>query len=149
MQPLKLSRTNFSDCWDTFQTCFICSILILFKLLADSERKRLSRHRFICSTFTTCGALRDLVPFVQFQKREKHPWRSVTKSNTPPWVFFTFFKLYEWYQIAQSTTYSPSLFFIKLHYLSRNVQNCSDQSSLSIPTDNIKKGFLFYLGVKK
>ena len=22
----------------------------------------------------------------------------------PPWVFFTFFKLYEWYQIAQSTT---------------------------------------------
>ena len=27
-----------------------------------------------------------------------------TKSNTPPWVFFTFFKLCEWYQIAQSTT---------------------------------------------
>ena len=23
-------------------------------------------------------ALRDLVPFVQFKKREKHPWRSVT-----------------------------------------------------------------------
>ena len=54
-------------------------------------------------------ALRDLVPSVQFKKREKHPWRSVTfskvakktllkkfaKSNTPPWVFFTFFKLYE------------------------------------------------------
>ena len=37
--------------------------------------------------------LRDLVPFVQFKKREKHPWRSVTfsnftESNTPPWVFF-------------------------------------------------------------
>ena len=29
----------------------------------------------------------------------------VTKSNTPPWVFFMFFKLYEWYQIAQSTSY--------------------------------------------
>ena len=40
--------------------------------------------------------------FVQFQKREKHPWRSVilvklqakslylTKSNIPLWVFFTF-----------------------------------------------------------
>ena len=28
-----------------------------------------------------------------------------TKSNTPPWVFFTFFKLYEWYEIAQSTAY--------------------------------------------
>ena len=27
--------------------------------------------------FTICGALRDLLPFVQFQKREKHPWRNV------------------------------------------------------------------------
>ena len=40
-----------------------------------------------------CDALRDLVPFVQFKKREKHPWKSVTfskeacnftKSKTPP-----------------------------------------------------------------
>ena len=44
-------------------------------------------------------ALRDLVPFVQLKKREKDPWRSVTsainftKGNTPPWVFFTFFKI--------------------------------------------------------
>ena len=28
-----------------------------------------------------CDVLRDLVPFVQFQKREKHPWRSVTFSK--------------------------------------------------------------------
>ena len=27
-----------------------------------------------------------------------------TKINTPPWVFFTFFKLYKWYQITQRTT---------------------------------------------
>ena len=27
-----------------------------------------------------------------------------TKSSTPPWVFFTFFKLYKWYQIAQNIT---------------------------------------------
>ena len=45
---------------------------------------------------------RDLAPFVQFKKREKHPWKRVTlvelkakawnftKNNTPPWVFFTF-----------------------------------------------------------
>ena len=26
-----------------------------------------------------------------------------TKSNTPPWVFFTLFKLYKWYQIAQAS----------------------------------------------
>ena len=29
-----------------------------------------------------------------------------TKSNTPACVFFTFFKLYEWYQIAQHITYN-------------------------------------------
>ena len=28
-----------------------------------------------------------------------------TKLNTPLWVFFTFFKLYKWYQIAQFTKY--------------------------------------------
>ena len=52
---------------------------------------------------------RDLLPFVQFKKREKHPWRSVnfskaetcnfTKINAPPRVFFTFFKLDKRYQI--------------------------------------------------
>ena len=42
-------------------------------------------------------ALRDFALFVQFKKREKHPWRSVnfSKVNTPPWVFFTFLKLYK------------------------------------------------------
>ena len=28
-----------------------------------------------------CDALRDLVPFVQSKKREKHPWKSVTFSK--------------------------------------------------------------------
>ena len=55
--------------------------------------------------FATCPALRDLVPFVQFKKREKHTRRSVTfSSNTPPCVFFTFFKLHKWYQITQNIT---------------------------------------------
>ena len=31
-----------------------------------------------------------------------------TKSDTPPWVFFTFFKLYKWCQIAQRTSYVSS-----------------------------------------
>ena len=30
--------------------------------------------------------------------------KDFTKSNTPPWVFFTFFKLHKWYQIAQRIT---------------------------------------------
>ena len=29
-----------------------------------------------------------------------------TKSNTPPWVFYTFLKLHKWYQITQSITYA-------------------------------------------
>ena len=28
---------------------------------------------------------------MQYKKREKHPWGSLA-SNTPPWMFFTFFK---------------------------------------------------------
>ena len=39
-----------------------------------------------------------------------------TKSSTPPWVFFTFFKLYKWYKIAQNIVndknvqFPPSLY---------------------------------------
>ena len=43
-------------------------------------------------------------------KYEKHSWRSVTFSNVtgfpPLWVFFMFFKLCKWYQIAQRVSYS-------------------------------------------
>ena len=35
-----------------------------------------------------------------------------TKINTPPWVFFTFLKLYKWYQIAQRITYNPSILWM-------------------------------------
>ena len=73
-----------------------------------------------------CDALRDLVPFVQFKKREKHLWRDVTlsKSNTPPWVFFTFFKFYKWYQIAQRITYIvfSALSFFALELSRRKLQ---------------------------
>ena len=31
--------------------------------------------------FTRSNVLRNLVPFLQFKKRKKHPWRSVTFSN--------------------------------------------------------------------
>ena len=49
-----------------------------------------------------CDALRDFVPFVQFKKREKQPWRSVTFRLQPAtlpkvtllhWRFSRFFKL--------------------------------------------------------
>ena len=44
-----------------------------------------------------------------------------TKSNTLPWVFFTFFKLCKWYQIGQRTTYRQNEFLNpKLHRLLSN-----------------------------
>ena len=60
----------------------------------------------------TYDALRDLVLFVQFKKRENtHRWMlllvklqakacNFTKSNILPRVFFKYFKLYKWYQIV-------------------------------------------------
>ena len=63
-----------------------------------------------------CDALHKLIPFVQFKKREKHTWRNVTfsevagfkftESNSPPWVFLKFLKLYKWYQFAQNFPYN-------------------------------------------
>ena len=32
-------------------------------------------------THCICDVLRDLVPFVQFEKHEKHAWRSVTSKR--------------------------------------------------------------------
>ena len=70
----------------------------------------------IFENLTKCGALSDLVPFVQFKNRgNTHGGVLIlvklqaaacnfTKINTPPWVFFTVFKLYKWYKIAQRTT---------------------------------------------
>ena len=36
-----------------------------------------------------------------------------TKINTPPWVFFMFFELYKWYEIAQHITYYPFIINFK------------------------------------
>ena len=34
--------------------------------------------------------------------------RNFAKSNTPPWVFSMFFKLYRWYEIAQNITHDET-----------------------------------------
>ena len=49
---------------------------------------------------------------------------STTQFN-PPWVFFTFFKLYKWYQIAQRITISSNLIVVtssRLFY--RELERC-------------------------
>ena len=47
-------------------------------------------------------ALHNLVPFVQFKKCIKHPWRSVK--------VLVLVKLYKWYQIAQRITYIVQIY---------------------------------------
>ena len=37
---------------------------------------------FIHNFQSISDALRDLVPFVQFKEREKHPWMSMSKNDT-------------------------------------------------------------------
>ena len=68
-----------------------------------------------------CGVLRDLVTCAQFKKRKNTHGGvlllvklqteacNFTKSNTPPWVFFTSFKLYEWYQEPNRATHHMSI----------------------------------------
>ena len=36
---------------------------------------------FANKSSSICDELRDLLPFVQFKKREKHPWRNATFSK--------------------------------------------------------------------
>ena len=43
--------------------------------------------------FLKCDALRDLVPFVQLKKLEKHPWRSVILSKNTGWSLYIYLKL--------------------------------------------------------
>ena len=62
-------------------------------------RKLMSVNALPSIFFSIGDTLRNLVPFVQLKERGKHPWRgatfSKTKSNTPPWLFFTMFKFYK------------------------------------------------------
>ena len=74
------------------------------------------------------GALRDLVPLCNLKNVKNTHWGvlilvklqveacNFTKINTPPWVLFTFFKLYKWYQIAQRTTYTSKGDIFKVSY---------------------------------
>ena len=77
---------------------------------AFSTRKFNKVAYFLLTSVNISDALRDLLPFVQFKKRELFLVKlkgacNFTKSNTPPCVSFTFFKLYQWYKIAQSLIY--------------------------------------------
>ena len=64
-------------------------------------------YRFSEILKNECDVLCNLVPVAQCKKRKNHSPRSVTlstNSSTSRWVFFTFFKLHKWYQIAQTVS---------------------------------------------
>ena len=59
-----------------------------------------------------------------FKNVKNNHWGELTKSNTPPWVFFKFLKLYKWCQIVQYITYNKkekkiniTTTSIKLHFV--------------------------------
>ena len=54
---------------------FVCYLLFMVFLVRFCVKK------FMKLSENICDALRNLLPFVQFKKREKHPWRSVTFSK--------------------------------------------------------------------
>ena len=58
--------------------------------------------------FLPPDALRNFGSFVQFKKHEKTP-KEENKSNNPSWMFFRFFNLQKWYQIAESVIIEWSL----------------------------------------
>ena len=71
------------------QEIILKSSLSMFKLVRRFKSKaKSSQSIFHCNIY---GALRDLVPFVQFKKREKHHGGVLLL----PWVFLMFFKLYK------------------------------------------------------
>ena len=98
-----------------------CKLFYLqFCILSDQWKKTVAKTLLPVEEHFY-NALCDLEPFVQFKKREKYPWRiasacDFTKRSTSPWVFFTFFKLYKWYQIAQSVTYESNYNCYKFCY---------------------------------
>ena len=84
-------------------------------------------------SYITSDALHDLMVFAQIKKCEKHPRMRVTFSKvavfrgiTPPWVLFTFLKLYIWYQIVQNVSYCCS--FSKGLRISQNWNSSSNHS---------------------
>ena len=71
-----------------------------------------------------------------------------TKSNTPPWVFFTFSKLYEWYQIAKSTIFRC---YPGYHMNVWNTSNLDQIYNPFITPENVRNPLVFwrFQGVKK
>ena len=61
--------------------CLQIAFVSFYKSFACFQNKYACFKNAMVYFQKTCGALCDLVPFVQFKKREKHPWKSVNFSK--------------------------------------------------------------------
>ena len=110
----------------------------------------------ISFTSPNYGALRDLVPFVQFKKREKHQWRSVTFSRLKPATLLkvTFFhgcfwrflnrtygtksrNAHNYEEVSETVGRVNKLNFQKINHM--NLINPFNITDLFIPPENIIK----------
>ena len=103
----------FGICYHSWVTKGFISLVQRFSLNKESLLQTFPTDWLVKET---CAELHDLVTFVQFKIRENTHGGvlilvklqaeafNFIKINTPPWVFFTFLKLYKWYQIEQRTT---------------------------------------------
>ena len=116
--------------------------------LGFSSKKRFSRcHRMTTELlqhlkgrkFFPCGPRTIFSSLFWIQKVAEAC--NFTKSNSPPWVFFTFFfKLYKWYQIAQSITQRCDFGICSIGTLQANVPFCIPLKIENLWSTNISGG---------
>ena len=138
-------RSTFSAQLETFRTFYAIDTSLKFQSVYQDYKAGFSSAQTSNSfgmswSFSFIwNALHDFLPFAQINKRENtHGWVlllvklqaeacNFTKSETPPWIFFTFLKLYKWNQIAQRITWSG----FEVGFLSSHVSNSRLELSLS------------------
>ena len=99
--------------------CFRCWTI---KYVSDIRSKLWCTHSVfklasvgICILFLTCDALRDLIPFVQFTKHEKHSWRSVIFSKLKVTLLHRYFSRF--LNCTNGTKSRKAPYMITLHIL--------------------------------
>ena len=92
-------RRSLFEIWSKFQAdvhmCHFSQFCLLWSIFTLSAFYRFHANYNVMF----CG--------IKYHLRNLKTWKkpNFMKSNTLPWVFFMFLKLYKWYQIAQSITY--------------------------------------------
>ena len=92
-------RTRVDSCWFVSDLCCSCWFVLTRVDLCWYSCIRIDlilaniSNLFLIEFIFICGALRDLVPFVQFKKREEQPWKSANFSKVAGFTPATLLKL--------------------------------------------------------